>query len=968
MTQSMQELAPGLFPHELRVSANDEWLLEDAESAWMVVDGDINVFVVRVENGSVTGSRHFLRQASKGEILFSYSAPAAGVHLGLCAVSSGRATVRRGKAADIVAAAGRFEAVALLLDRWIGEVTSILTRANVGQLPPMRICEEPGEMALEAGSGVTAAGGVWAVRFAEGSGHYISEPTAKADTTTGWHFLTPNSWLVAMEPSRVQAVTAAQLYGAPDAARAFSSFIMTLFSIMQERGALLRAEEMARLATRDRVMHEAFEQTLRQEARLLDVRRRNRMAFSSGEDRLFAACMVIGTQLGITFTRPPDRPDTFRDKDPVQAIARASHVRIREIQLEGRWWGHERGYLLGSFGGENHPVALLPGPRGRYRMVDPMDGQPRKVDAELARQIAPHAYMFYRPLPEGSLRGKDIVKYSLKGCGRDAATVITMGVLGGLLGMLVPIITNVIFSHVIPMADVNQLWHIGLGLIVAGLSGTIFSVTSAVAMLRIEGRGDNALQAAVWDRLLSLPTRFFRQFTAGDLASRAIGINSLRQALSGTVMSSLLSGVFSVFNLALLFYYSWKMAVLAAILSLIAAGGTYWVSRTQLKYQRTSADIQGRLSGLTLQLISSVAKLRITGSEKMAFSLWCNSFLNKKRVDIRAAKAGAAGATFNGLYPLFCLLCTFTVFFMFWRNELTTGQFLAYNAAFSQFMSALLGMAGSFIAIYKARPFYERAKPIFEAQPEVHSGSLDPGEISGNVDVSHVSFRYSPDGPLVLKDLSFTVQPGEFLAIVGPSGSGKSTLMRLLLGFDTPESGEVYYDGKDVRKLDLVALRRQLSVVLQNGRVFSGDIYQNIVGAMRFSVDDAWEAAREAGMDEDIQSMPMGMHTHISEGGTNLSGGQRQRLMIARALVRKPRIVLLDEATSALDNRTQAIVTTTLQGLRATRIIIAHRLSTIMGASRIIVLQDGQIVQSGLYNELLETPGPFRDLSRRQMI
>ena len=243
-----------------------------------------------------------------------------------------------------------------------------------------------------------------------------------------------------------------------------------------------------------------------------------------------------------------------------------------------------------------------------------------------------------------------------------------------------------------------------------------------------------------------------------------------------------------------------------------------------------------------------------------------------------------------------------------------------------------------------------------------------PGELRGCVEISHIHFRYAPDTPLVLRDVSLSVRPGDFVAIIGPSGSGKSSLFRLLLRFEQPESGAIYYDGQDLAGLDVQVVRQQMGVVIQNARLASGSVLMNIIGSSPLDIDHAWEAAASAGLADDIRAMPMGMHTIVSEGGANLSGGQRQRLLIARAIARKPHIFLFDEATSALDNRTQAVISRSLESLQSTRIVIAHRLSTIMNASRIFVMERGVVVQSGSHTELASQSGLFRELAKRQLV
>jgi NHLM bacteriocin system ABC transporter ATP-binding protein len=474
-----------------------------------------------------------------------------------------------------------------------------------------------------------------------------------------------------------------------------------------------------------------------------------------------------------------------------------------------------------------------------------------------------------------------------------------------------------------------------------------------------------SLQAAVWDRLLSLPVTFFRQHSAGDLSDRAYGIEKIRSALTGTVSNSIISGIFSLLNLALMLYYSWRLTVVALGLVSVSIAATVLLGRMQLKVTRELARILGMISGEVLQFVSGIAKLRVSGAEKRAFGVWSTSYAHQKVLTWRARQRANYFSVFNAF---FTVLGPMLIFYsvMEWTGRLSVGDFLGFNAAFGQLFVASMGMASAAIQVMSMVPFLERAAPILHSSPEVDQGKSDPGELTGHIEVSHAAFRYDKNGPLILEDLSLRVEAGQFVAFVGPSGCGKSTLFRLLLGFEEPEAGGVFYDGQDLKGLDVQSLRRQMGVVLQNSSVFRGDIFSNIVGSRPLTLDDAWEAARLAGLDEDIRQMPMGMHTIITESG-GLSGGQRQRLMIARAIVNKPRIVLFDEATSALDNQTQAIVSRSLEQLKATRIAIAHRLSTVINADKIFVFDQGEIVQSGTYAELMEQEGMFAQLAKRQL-
>jgi ABC-type bacteriocin/lantibiotic exporter with double-glycine peptidase domain len=385
-----------------------------------------------------------------------------------------------------------------------------------------------------------------------------------------------------------------------------------------------------------------------------------------------------------------------------------------------------------------------------------------------------------------------------------------------------------------------------------------------------------------------------------------------------------------------------------------------------VRYQRQVTHKQGEISGLIAQLVGGMAKLRVAGAESRAFFLWASEFSEQKKIAFKARATSNYQTVFVAVYPIIAAMFIYAL--MYNRTNLSTGTFLAFNTAFILFLSAGLLFSAAIISALSVVPLYERLKPILQALPEVDEQKTYPGELSGSIEVNHVSFRYDKDGPLILDDITFKVKSGEFVALVGPSGSGKSTLLRHLLGFETPDSGAIYFDGQALTEVDLRAVRRQIGVVLQHSQVMTGTILDNILGASNLSVEEAWEAARKAGIADDIKLMPMGMQTYISEGGSTFSGGQRQRLLIARALVTRPRIIFFDEATSALDDRSQAMVTDSLKRLDATRIVIAHRLSTVIDADRILVLRRGEVVESGTYQELMNQGGVFAELAQRQLL
>ena len=683
---------------------------------------------------------------------------------------------------------------------------------------------------------------------------------------------------------------------------------------------------------------------------------------------VFGACRIVAGFSGIPLEIPGTLPEGILWQEQVDAVAFAGGIRYREIRLEAGWWKKDSGPMLGFLKDGMRPVALIPVAANRYKYVDPVNRIEEHITRDNSDRISHEAAFFYRPFPTRPMKASEVFQFGMQQSRADIARLGLMGVLSGTIGLAVPIMIGFLISTIIPGAVLDQLLQICIGLVAAAVGSAVFELLQGIATLRIQGKSTHALQSALWERLISLPMSFFRGQTTGEIVERGMSIESIQQLVSGQLLHLVMRVLFSAMNLILLFYYSMTLAFFAVLLVALVAGISFYFSMLEMNIQKGAVAARFRLSGTVLQMMTAISKLRIAGAEKRAFNVWSGYFmkLRESRLAARMLRNYLTGLT--GAIPTAATIMIFIAMaFPGIQADLPLGEFIAFQTAFGQFVASGISLSASLAPLFMIIPVYEQANTILRATPEHNRNRKEVGVLAGGIDISRVSFKYDKNSPAVLKDISLSIKPGEFVAVVGASGSGKSTLLKLLLGFDQPDTGAILYDGKPLSMLNLGSVRRQLGVVLQNGGVLQGTIYANIVGASRKTLDDAWLAATMAGIDQDIREMPMQMQTVVSQGASTLSGGQSQRLQIARALINNPRILIFDEATSALDNITQLKVQKSLDNLAVTRIIIAHRLSTIRNADRIIVMNNGMIAEAGTFHELINTNGIFSELAKRQM-
>ncbi|SCK40165.1 NHLM bacteriocin system ABC transporter, ATP-binding protein [Streptomyces sp. WMMB 714] len=688
-------------------------------------------------------------------------------------------------------------------------------------------------------------------------------------------------------------------------------------------------------------------------------------ARATDDDTLTVARLAAGAA-GIELSAPEESSSLSDRTNPVERIALASRVRTRVVKLDGRWWRRNAGPLVGHRSGSGAPVALL-WRRGRYEAVD-ASGERVRTGRSTAGRFEPRAVMFYRPLPEEPLNAWQLLRFTLRGTRMDVRNLALGGLVAVGLGALVPIATGQVLGEYVPNAETSLITQVSLAIVLSSLVSAAFMLLQNISILRMEGRVEAALQPAVWDRLLRLPTKFFAERSTGELASAAMGISTMRRVMSGVGPIAVQACTVGTMNLVLLLFYSVPLALMAAALLIVIAGAFFGMGVWQLRWQSRLVDLNNKLNNQAFQTLRGLPKLRVAAAESFAYAAWAREFARSRELQQRVGRIKNWTTVLNSVYLPLCSLIMFMLLAGPARGSLSAAGFLTFNTAVTMMLTSVTQLTNSLISAASALPMFEKVRPVLHEPTEVRGGSAQPGALSGAVEARQLSFRYSDDGPLTLDDVSFRVEPGEFVAVVGASGCGKSTLLRLLIGFEKPVSGSVLYDGQDLAALDQSAVRRQCGVVLQNAQPFVGSILDSICGAEIYSHEEAWEAAEMAGLAEDIKRMPMGMHTVLSDGGAAISGGQRQRLMIAQALIRRPRILYFDEATSALDNETQRIVSESTRKLRATRIVIAHRLSTVMDADRVLVMSAGRVVQQGTPAELLaDTAGQFHALVRRQI-
>lgn len=955
----LNERAAGARP--LAVTGNRPLRLDDPDVCYLVQRGSVELFLVEHQSEGMPGTRKHLFSVGHGGLLFGVDTTAGLMDMGFLATGTPDTLLVPLPVAELAEAD---DSVIASIEHWVESLSAAITRPMVPRPRPDEVLM-PGETA-EPGEGRYISTGqrvAWCTMTGDGT---LFADVESVDAGGFPLPLTRDTWLAVPKNVGITTVTTADLMTSGGIQGALLRFHGLAADALPMALRLAAADEVNRLRARAEGNRHAAGRALDILSGIFDHRaaRSHRVDV---EQPLVLALARLGEVTGFRLEMPlkqGDEPLPFALDD----ILRASRLRSRSLKLERHWWRADHGAFLLIRRGDDRPLALWRA-GSSYRLYDPVEKLERRLTAAEAAKLEGLALALYPPLEDRPLHVRDVLTGALRARLPELSTLIGATLLLGVLTLAVPIAMSYVLNSVLPDNTLGKLWEVAAALVLVSALTLILRITAQFASLRMEGLAGSRLQAAVMDRLLRLPPRFFRRFTSGELGTRVLAVERLENALTATMIGSVVTGGVALISFGLMLTYSWRLGLVAVVLTLVLAAATLGFGLLRVRREAAMVQQDARMTGFSLELAGGITKLRLAAAEDRVFLHWSRLYAQAThswlRADSLAARQTAFSLGYTSLATAGILLAC-----VHWElaEGMTLGLLVAFLSAFNAALGGLAALAATIVEVAALAPIARHASPILETVPETERVKIDPGPLSGALEVSRLKFQYGPDQPLIFSDLSLQVRPGEFVALVGPSGTGKSTLFRLLLGFEQPTSGLVLYDGVDLNGLDPQAVRRQCGVVLQSGKLMPGTVMENILGAnLDLGEDAAWDAARQAAIADDILHMPMGMRTQVTDGGSAFSGGQIQRLLMARAIVGQPRILLLDEATSALDNRTQAMVTDSLNHIAATRLVIAHRLSTVERADRIVVLRNGMVAEEGSYDDLMRRNGLFSQLARRQL-
>ncbi len=932
------------------------------EFAWFIESGAVDLFLVERQDGVEQSAPQHMLRADSGRLLPGTAPQDDVTSLGVIAKGLPGTVLRRLPAARLGAV--RRSELAEQVDAWLVDISAMLVR-DVTHHPRTDVLLESGDApATRSGTLTARRGVVWVTGLQPGAGLFmglVDPADGETDPAGAGRAvpLAPTTWLTLPQDVRISTLSSLELADGELLLPALNAFTQIALSV-ERLNRLLAVADQANLA-RERVIRRSSEED--------DARRRlfdlYGLLHEADDKTLHDVLRIIGRHAGIVFRSPPaTEGSTVASK--LARVLSASGVPGRRVRLvpRDRWWVGDSGAMLAFRARDGRPVALLPGGLGNYREIDPARGRKSRITAASAASLRPDAWLFYPPLKSAVARWRDLWRVARTGLGADLARFVATGLMGGLVMLLPAVALGFVADEVIPVGDAGLLYGISAALVAFGLVRAVLHVVQGTILMRLEGRATSRMEAAFWDRLVRLPSRIMQRYPANDLATRGMAFQNLHDVIG----NGLLSIVFLSPAFLIIASRDVALGALTAAFGLLSLLVTVALGLRQVAPHGRRLKAVRRLSGRLFQLINGISKLRVEGAEGSGFAAWARDYREQKRAELELGAIEAHRRAFEAVLPLLAGATLILAMTLSGPTSVGVGDLIVVYVLFLLYQTAVSRLGDSLSSLAAAVPALNQIRPLLAEAPETSAEAEFVEVLGGDVVFDHISFRYNADGPLILDDVSIRARPGEFVAIAGDSGAGKSTLFRLALALEQPSNGSVYFDGRDLRQLDVKEVRRHIGVVPQVVRLHPQDLWDNIVGDHDgVTAEEAWEAARIAAIDREIAALPMGMLTPVGAGAAVLSGGESQRIRLAHALIRNPRILLLDEATNWLDNETQSRVMANLASLTSTRIVIAHRLSTLRQADRIYVMQRGRVVQEGSFEELAATPGAFQELVRRQV-
>ncbi len=947
--------------------------LSDSESVWYVANGSVDVFMIESINGVIQSAPQFVLHADAGRLLFAVAENSDDSTIALIAKGVPGTLLRRLSWTDLAAATPA--ELANQADRWISEISSMLSRFNLEDTrQQVSLTPDSTHLSLAPGAMITARRGIiWLSNLAPTSCLYLgllnpSSSQSQPDAELCMLPLARGTWASMTEAQTVSVHETDSLVKEGLLKSSLVYFHEVAINLerlnrgfyLADQVNLARERVISRKTAEDETRHRLFD--LYDLA--ADVKTHSERAV------LEEALASIGNHEGIDFNFPKSG-DSGELSQLLVNVLDASGVRARQVRLNSadQWWTGASGAMLAFRRESGAPVALVPDQFGRYCEVTSAGRAKTKVTAHRAAALRSDAWVFYQPLAHGSTDLKSLFRVAFQGSAPDFVRLALIGNMVGFMLLLPAILLGYVADEVIPSGGISQLYLIGGMLAVVAVLAALLSLLQKMTLMRVEGRAATRAEAAFWDRLLRLPTKFLRRYSASDLVIRSLTFQTLRDAMESLIVHGLLSIVFLLPTFLVALLYDPTLGLVVTSLALISIAVYALIGICQMApHHRIVAATHGLASRL-FQLINGISVLRLEGAEGSAFAVWARVYREKRLAELDNGVLEAHRQAFNVALPLLMAAVLYWVALNSSSWPASAGEFIVVYMAFIVFITFLVRLGQAFSTLAQILPTVDQIRPLLAQETEFSSEGKSVDQLTGDIRLDRVSFRYDADDPLILNQVSIQVHPGEFIAITGASGAGKSTLFKLMLGLEEPESGAVYYDGQDLKHLNRKQVRRLLGVIPQSVQLHPEDVWDNIAGSQDgLSEQEAWDAARLANVDHEIKAMPMRMMTSVGAGIGVTAGGESQRITIARALNGSARIFLLDEATNWLDNDSQSRVMENLSQLNATQVVIAHRLSTLRHADRIYVLNEGSVVEMGDYSELMKLEGFFFDLVQRQLV